>query len=149
MYKILLKVYRMLARSAAFGLAIMCLSFPGEICNSGNISEWNSYPSEIPLSSPPLIQVDALDALLADSPKRGWSFGPSLELSTINPFTSFGGGAYGGNLQYVPGYGVDFYTYGTPSNQASLGWTQGISLTGNLAYGEGAWTGLLKVPKVA
>jgi hypothetical protein len=80
--------------------------------------------------------------LLPDSSKRGWSFGLSFEVATINPFSSFGGGAYGVNLQYVPGYGVGLYTYGTPNEQGSSGWAPGISLTGNVAYGESAWTGL-------
>jgi RHS repeat-associated protein len=116
----------------------------GEICNSGNISEWNSYPSETPLSSPPLVPADTPDAPLADSPKRGWSGGFSFEISTINLFASGGGGAYGINPQYVPGYGWDLYLYGTPNDKASSGWAPGISLTGNLAYGEGAYTGLFK-----
>ena len=67
--------------------------------------------------------------------------GLSLEISTINPFTSGGGGSYGINLQYTSDSGWHLYTYNTPNDVGSLGFLPGISLTGNAATGTGAWTG--------
>jgi RHS repeat-associated protein len=109
--------------------------FAGTLLSPGDISTLgiDSNSSDVLNPPPP-----------GSSTPRGWSFGFSLEVSTINPFTSGGGGAYGMNPQYVPGYGWDLYVYGTPNNQPSSGWAPGISFTGNAAYGEGAWTGIFE-----
>jgi RHS repeat-associated protein len=69
------------------------------------------------------------------------SYGLSVDLSTINPFTSGGGGSYGLNLQYVPGEGLNVYSYATGANAGSAGFDLGVSVTGNIGLGSGAWTG--------
>jgi len=70
-----------------------------------------------------------------------FAFGFSLDLSTINPFTSTGGGTYGINLQYTSEVGWNVYVYGTPNNVQSVGFEVGLSGTFNLALGRGNWTG--------
>jgi RHS repeat-associated protein len=67
--------------------------------------------------------------------------GVSGDISTINPFTSGGGGSYGLNLQYVPGEGLALYGFVTPNDIASVGFDVGGSLTINGAIGSGPWTG--------
>ena len=69
------------------------------------------------------------------------SFGLALELSTINPLTSRGGGIYGLNLQYTGDCGVGLYLYGSGSNQQASGFLLGLSVQGNIATGSGAWSG--------
>jgi len=73
-----------------------------------------------------------------------WAAGISIELSTINPFTSGGGGAYGINLEYTSSGGLGLYTYGTPNDLASSGWAPGVSAQVNGAWGTGEWTGLFE-----
>jgi RHS repeat-associated protein len=70
-----------------------------------------------------------------------WAAGFNLEVSTINPFTSGSGGSYGINLQYTSDAGWHLYTYGTPNDTGSVGFLPGVSLTGNVATGNGDWTG--------
>ena len=67
--------------------------------------------------------------------------GVSGDVSTINPFTSGGGGAYGLNLQYVPGEGLALYGFVTPNDVASVGFDVGASLTINGGIGSGPWSG--------
>jgi hypothetical protein len=70
------------------------------------------------------------------------AFGVSFEISTINPFTSGGGGAYGFNLEYTSCNGVALYRYNTPNSTPSMGFLLGPSVTFNAATGTGPWTGL-------
>jgi hypothetical protein len=70
-----------------------------------------------------------------------WAGGFGIEISTINPFTSGGGGAYGINLEYTSTSGWHLYKYSTPNNTSSLGFAPGICFSGNLAMGTGDWTG--------
>jgi hypothetical protein len=70
------------------------------------------------------------------------AFGVSDEVSTINPFTSSGGGQYGLNLEYTQDTGLHWYWYYTPGSWHSGGFMPGGSVTGNIAYGNGDWTGL-------
>ena len=67
------------------------------------------------------------------------ALGVSFDLSTIG-FSS-GGGSYGLNLEYVPGDGLGFYTFGTKDNSTSAGFDVGASLTANVAFGSGPWSG--------
>ncbi len=71
-----------------------------------------------------------------------WAVGISFEASTINPFTSGGGGSYGINFEYTSSSGFAAYKYGTPNNVASVGFLPGVSATVNIATGNGDWTGL-------
>jgi hypothetical protein len=64
-----------------------------------------------------------------------------LGVSTINPFTSGGGGGYGVNFEYTSDAGWHVYSYGTPNNQCSSGFELGASATFNYAFGNGEWTG--------
>lgn len=70
------------------------------------------------------------------------AFGLSAALSTINPFTSGGGGTYGVNIEYTEHDGLIVYTYNTPTNQGSAGVGLGGSLQFNFAKGDGSWAGL-------
>jgi RHS repeat-associated protein len=70
-----------------------------------------------------------------------WAAGISLEFSTINPFTSGGGGSYGINLEYTSISGLHLYTYATPNDVNSLGFLIGPSIQVNAATGTGDWTG--------
>ena len=70
-----------------------------------------------------------------------WAGGISFEFSTINPFTSGGGGSYGLNAQYTSDSGFHFYTYSTPNDVGSTGLLVGPSVQVNVATGTGAWTG--------
>ena len=72
----------------------------------------------------------------------GFAFGISIDFSTINPFTSGGGGTYGFNLEYTSSTGFGLYGFYTPNSTNSLGFAPGVSLTGNAAVGTGPWTGL-------
>ena len=74
--------------------------------------------------------------------KKCWAAGINFEFSTINPFTSGGGGSYGLNIEWTAGGGLAIYTYGTPNNTPSHGLLIGPSVTLNAATGKGAWTGL-------
>ncbi len=74
-------------------------------------------------------------------PSGLWAAGISGEVSTINPFTSGGGGSYGFNLEYTSDSGLHLYTYSTPNNAGSVGFLPGVSLTANVATGNGDWTG--------
>jgi len=68
--------------------------------------------------------------------------GGSLEFSTINPFTSGGGGVmYGINWEYTSSSGGHWYTYSTPNNVGSAGFLPGVSVQVNAATGTGDWTG--------
>lgn len=67
--------------------------------------------------------------------------GFSLEFSTINPFSSGGGGSYGINWEYTSSTGSHLYTFSTPNNVRSAGFLPGVSLTGNIATGNGDWSG--------
>jgi hypothetical protein len=69
------------------------------------------------------------------------AFGFSIEVSSINPVTSGGGGAYGINFEHTACEGSRWYKYGTPNNSSSFGFLPGISFTGNVAIGVGSWTG--------
>lgn len=71
-----------------------------------------------------------------------WAAGINFSVSTINPFTSGGGGAYGINLEYTSSGGWGLYTYGTPNNVSSHGFQPGFSVTVNGATGTGDWSGL-------
>jgi RHS repeat-associated protein len=77
---------------------------------------------------------------LAD-PTGLWAFGLTCEVSTINPFSSGGGGAYGLNFEYTSDTGWHWYKYGTPSTSRSAGFEIGVSGTFNFALGSGEWTG--------
>ncbi len=70
-----------------------------------------------------------------------YAVGISLEFSTINPFSSGGGGAYGLNWEYTSSTGSHLYKYSTPNDVKSWGFFPGVSLTGNFATGSGDWTG--------
>jgi hypothetical protein len=72
------------------------------------------------------------------------AFGISFEFSTINFFTSGGGGAYGINLEYTSYNGLALYGYKTPNTTSSSGFLVGPSCTVNGATGTGPWTGLFK-----
>ena len=74
-------------------------------------------------------------------PSGLWAAGISFEFSTINPFSSGGGGSYGINWEYTSSGGSHLYTYSTPNDVGSVGWLPGVSLTGNVATGTGDWTG--------
>ena len=67
--------------------------------------------------------------------------GVSADVSTINPWTSGGGGSYGFNLQYLPGRGLALYGFSTPNNTSSVGFDVGGSITVNGAVGSGPWRG--------
>lgn len=69
-------------------------------------------------------------------------FGVNVEVSTINPVTSSGGGQYGLNLEYTQSSGWHLYKYYTPKSCSAGGYLPGVSVTGNIAYGSGDWTGL-------
>jgi RHS repeat-associated protein len=69
------------------------------------------------------------------------TFGASVEISTVNTFTSGGGGVYGLNTQYTYATGFVPYGYYTPSGSA-IGSNAGLSATVNLGLGSGAFTGL-------
>ena len=70
-----------------------------------------------------------------------YALGISLDISTINPFTSGGGGVYGLNLEYTSDAGWNLYTFNTPNDQPSSGFAPGVSLTVNGALGNGSWEG--------
>jgi hypothetical protein len=74
--------------------------------------------------------------------KTCWATGINFEFSTINPFTSGGGGSYGLNFEWTAGGGLSIYTYGTPHTTPSQGFLFGPSVTLNGAVGKGAWSGL-------
>ncbi len=70
----------------------------------------------------------------------GVTWGYNFEGSLINTFLSSGGGATKGyNVQFLPG-GIGIYSYETVG-QSSLGWSPGINVTMNWAYGTGPWSG--------
>jgi hypothetical protein len=70
------------------------------------------------------------------------AFGFSFELSTINPGSSGGGGAYGINFEHTACEGSRWYKYGTPNNSPSQGFLPGITYFDfNIAVGNGSWTG--------
>ena len=73
--------------------------------------------------------------------KKGWAIGISFEFSTINPFSSGGGGSYGINIEYTSSSGWGLYYYITPNDQASQGFLVGPSIEVNFAEGSGSWTG--------
>jgi len=79
--------------------------------------------------------------LLVVDPSGLWAGGISLDISTINPFTSSGGGTYGVNIEYTSSGGLHVYGYNTPNEQGSAGLDIGWSLTANIATGNGEWTG--------
>jgi RHS repeat-associated protein len=74
-------------------------------------------------------------------PKKCWATGINFEFSTINPFTSGGGGSYGVNIEWTAGDGLAIYTYGTPQKTPSKGFLVGPSITANAAVGKGGWSG--------
>lgn len=74
-------------------------------------------------------------------PRSGFALGVSFEFSSINPFTSGGGGAYGFNIEYTWSGGFGLYKYYTPNRMPSYGFAPGFSVTGNAALGTGSWTG--------
>ena len=74
-------------------------------------------------------------------PSGLWAAGISFDFSTINPFTSGGGGSYGVNLEYTSDQGWGLYTYSTPNDVGSVGFLAGPSLQVNIATGNGDWTG--------
>jgi RHS repeat-associated protein len=74
-------------------------------------------------------------------PSGLWAFGFSFEFSTINPWSSGGGGSYGINAEYTSDAGWNLYTYGTPNDQPSEGLLIGPSLQFNGALGNGDWAG--------
>ncbi len=69
------------------------------------------------------------------------SGGVSIDLSTINPFSSGFGGTYGFNFQFVPGAGFGIYGFGSDNDSDSAGFDVGLSATVNIAIGGGAWEG--------
>jgi len=69
------------------------------------------------------------------------ALGISVGVSTINPFTSGGGGAYGVNFEYTSDCGFHIYRYGTPNNVQSHGFELGIGGSVNFAIGHGSWQG--------
>ncbi|MCI0410207.1 MAG: hypothetical protein L0191_16895, partial [Acidobacteria bacterium] len=70
------------------------------------------------------------------------STGISIDLSTINPFTSGGGGVRGLNLQFVPGEGLGLYEVRRREGARTAGLDIGFAfLTGNVAIGSGPWAG--------
>ncbi len=79
--------------------------------------------------------------LLLVDPEGTFAGGISLDVSTINPFTSSGGGTYGINIEYTSSGGLHVYYYNTPNNQGSEGLDIGWALTVNIATGDGNWTG--------
>jgi hypothetical protein len=103
--------------------------------------------SRDPLPSPEMSQGPNLYAYVKNDPITMWdplglfAFGFSFEFSSINPFTSGGGGAYGINLEYTSCNGWGVYTYNTPNSMPSYGFIPGVSVTANAATGTGAWTG--------
>jgi RHS repeat-associated protein len=74
-------------------------------------------------------------------PSGLWAFGLSFEFSTINPWSSGGGGSYGINAEYTSDAGWNLYAYGTPNDQSSEGLLIGPSLQFNGALGNGDWAG--------
>ncbi len=66
-----------------------------------------------------------------------WGGGITVSVSTINPFTSGGGGTYGFNLEYTSGGGWGLYSVGTPNDVPSQGFLPGLSVTLNGATGNG------------
>jgi RHS repeat-associated protein len=84
----------------------------------------------------------AIRELVSHLPPCGLlAHGATLDLSTINPFTSGGGGSIGINAQYVPGEGYGIYTFSTPRSSGSSGFDIGAALTVNVAGGSGPWSG--------
>lgn len=71
-----------------------------------------------------------------------WATGISFSFSTINPFTSGGGGTYGLNIEWTKGTGLAVYTYGTPNTTPSQGFLLGAGVSLNAATGRGPWSGL-------
>ena len=71
-----------------------------------------------------------------------WAAGINFSVSTINPFTSGGGGTYGLNLEYTSSGGWGLYSFGTPNDVSSQGFQPGFSVTVNGATGTGDWSGL-------
>ncbi len=72
-------------------------------------------------------------------PKMAQGF--SIDVSTINPWSSGGGIIAGLNLEWVPGSGLGLYGYYTPPAAKRAGFDAGIALTANAAIGSGPWTG--------
>lgn len=70
-----------------------------------------------------------------------FAFGISFSVSTINPFTSGGGGNYGINLEYTSSCGLHLYGFGTPNGQPSTGFSLGAGVAVNAATGTGSWEG--------
>jgi RHS repeat-associated protein len=70
-----------------------------------------------------------------------WAAGFSFEFSTINPFSSGGGGSYGLNAEYTSSSGWHLYKYYTPCKEGSTGFLVGPSVQVNGATGTGDWTG--------
>jgi len=112
------------------------LGFPG--FGSGGHGSGGRNPATLPSPG------DSLGASLAKlllHPCDPVAVGASIDVSTINPFTSGGGGSYGVNLEFVGGQGLGVYTFATPSDSASIGVDIGASATVNRAYGSGPWEG--------
>jgi hypothetical protein len=75
----------------------------------------------------------------------GWAFGFSFETSTINPFSSGGGGPYFGiKVEWTSENGWPWYRFATPHDVTSHGFLIGADLQFNYAEGSGPWTGLFE-----
>lgn len=75
-------------------------------------------------------------------PCSGAAIGISLDVSTINPWSSGGGGVYGINIESGPREEAAVYFYYTPNDIRSTGFDVGGSLTLNAGFGDsGEWTG--------
>ncbi len=75
---------------------------------------------------------------------KGWGAGLTIDISFIQPVTSGGGGSIGLNDQYLstgPDQGLRAWGY-LPAPDPSHGLSIGISLQGNIAIGNGPYSGL-------
>ena len=106
-------------------------------------SYWNWFPSVAILFGPSEI-ANLVEALQWLKEELGISaFGISFDVSSVMSLLGNGGGTYFGyNLQYTDFAGWGEYKYRTPDDIGSMGFLIGPSLTFNVAWGTGPWTGL-------
>jgi hypothetical protein len=115
------------------------MSGPGGL--SGSPGDMQAPTDGVPVSGQPL--PGGTDGI--SWPDDTFTAGLSLQISSVIPGMSGGGGIAGFNVQVFAGpsdFGFGIYEYNTPSSDNSIGVSAGASLTGNVAWGNGQYTGL-------
>ncbi len=116
---------------------------------SGRQLDFYAYVEENPLSGGDPLGLEGPEYALysggitnqIDAANEMTAFGFALTFSSVNPFTSGGGGVYGLNLEFTKDAGWHLYKFNTPNECSSAGFNPGASLTMNVAVGSGPWTG--------